>query len=98
MRFEVDTTQVGRTVTRMTDLIHNLADEKGRLMNEVESLSGMWVGEAHDAFVAQVGVDNAEMQSLIQDLQGIADKFDQARIAYEDCETKALDTIAAISI
>lgn len=82
----------------MTDLIQNVADERSRMMGAVESLSGMWVGEAHDAFVAQVGVDNAEMQSLIQDLQGIADKFDQARIAYEDCESKAMETIAAISI
>ncbi|MBR2583726.1 MAG: WXG100 family type VII secretion target [Oscillospiraceae bacterium] len=98
MRFEVDTTQVSRTVTKMTDLIQNVADERSRMMGAVESLSGMWVGEAHDAFVAQVGVDNAEMQSLIQDLQGIADKFDQARIAYEDCESKAMETIAAISI
>lgn len=98
MRFEVDTTQVSRTVTKMTDLIQNVADERSRMMGAVESLSGRWVGEAHDAFVAQVGVDNAEMQSLIQDLQGIADKFDQARIAYEDCESKAMETIAAISI
>ena len=98
MRFEVDTTQVGRTVTKMTDLIHDIADEKGRIFNGIESLSGMWVGEAHDAFVTQVGVDNAEMQSLIQDLQNIAERFDQARIAYEECENKAVETIAAISI
>ena len=98
MRFEVDTTQVSRTVTKMTDLINNISDGRGRLMGAVETLSGMWVGEAHDAFVAQVGVDNAEMQSLVADLKGIADKFDQARIAYEECETNAMDTIAAISI
>lgn len=98
MRFEVDTAQVSRSVTKMTELIRSIADEKRRMLNEVEALSGMWVGEAHDAFVAQVGTDDAEMQSLILDLAVIADKFDQARAAYEDCENKAMETIAAISI
>lgn len=98
MRFEVDTAQVSQSVTKMTELIRSIADEKRRMLNEVEALSGMWVGEAHDAFVAQVGTDNAEMQSLILDLAVIADKFDQARAAYEDCENKAMETIAAISI
>ncbi len=98
MRFEVDTSQVARTVTKMSDLISDIADEKSRMMGAIEALSGMWAGEAHDIFVAQVGTDNAEMESLIQDLRGIADKFDQARAAYEDCESKAMETIAAISI
>ena len=98
MRFEVDTNQVSQTVTKMTELIHNISSEKSQMMNAVGSLSSMWVGEAHDAFVAQVQVDDAELQSLVEDLNAIADRFDQARIAYDNCENKAMETIAAISV
>ncbi len=98
MRFEVDTNQVSQTVTRMTELIHNISSEKSQMMSAIGSLSSMWVGEAHDAFVTQVQVDDAELQSLVEDLNAIAERFDQARIAYDNCENKAMETIASISV
>ncbi len=98
MRFEVDTNQVSQTVTKMTELIHNISSEKSQMMSAIGSLSSMWVGEAHDAFVTQVQVDDAELQSLVEDLNAIAERFDQARIAYDKCENKAMETIASISV
>ena len=98
MRFEVDTDRVAQTTARMTDLIQNIANEKTQMMGAVQSLSGMWVGEAHDAFVAQVQIDDTELNQLVQDLEGIAERFDQARRAYDKCENKAMDTIAAITV
>ena len=73
MRFEVDTNQVSQTVTKMTELIRNIADGKSQMMNAVGSLSAMWEGEAHDAFLAQVQVDDGELQTLVQDLDAIAE-------------------------
>ena len=98
MRFEVDTNQVSQTVTKMTELIHNISSEKSQMMSAIGSLSSMWVGEAHDAFVTQVQVDDAELQALVEDLNAIAERFDQARIAYDNCENKAMETIASISV
>lgn len=98
MKFEVDTNQVSRTVTQMTELIQKIADEKTHMMNEINTLNGMWVGEAHDVFVAQAQTDDNQMQEFIQHLYRIAERFDQAKIAYETCERSAVETIAAISI
>lgn len=98
MRFEVDTNRVSQTVTKMTELIRNISNGKSQMMNAVGSLSTMWEGEAHDAFLAQVQVDDGELQTLVQDLDAIAERFDQARIAYDNCENKAMETIAAITV
>ena len=98
MRFEVDTNQVGQTVTKMTELIRNIDNEKTQMMGAIETLNGMWVGEAHDIFVAQVQADDAELKQLVVDLTAIAERFDNARKAYDNCESKAMETIASIMV
>lgn len=98
MKFEVDTNRVGMTATRMQELINTVANNRKSMMDAVSSLNGMWVGEAHDAFVAQFQRDNSDMITLIQELEAITELFLDAKHAYEDCENSAKEMISSLQI
>ena len=98
MRFEVDTGRVGSTARSAKDLLTEISNERKNMFGAVEALNGMWVGEAHDTFTAQCAADNREMQTLVTELLEIAEKYSSAGKAYENCESSALEMIAALQV
>ena len=98
MRFEVDTTQVGQAVHSMDDLIKQISDQRKKMMTAIDEMNGMWIGSAHDAFLAQFQKDNQSMIELISLLKQMSGKYSEARTAYDTCEASAVNTIAAIQV
>ena len=98
MRFEVETSRVSGAVNRARELLENISAERESMFKAVEGLNGMWAGEAHDAFVAQCGVDNEEMLALVWELQQVVNKISDARQAYETCESSAVEMVAALQV
>ncbi len=98
MRFEVDTDQVGLAARSMDDLITRIDAQRKRMMAAIDIMNGMWVGSAHDAFLAQFQKDNLSMIDLIDLLKQMSGKYTGAKNAYESCENSAINTIAAVQV
>ena len=98
MKFEVETTTVRSTVTRMEETIQHIAENRAGMFAAMEALDGMWAGQAHDAFAAQYVSDNELVLAVITGVQDIIEKISVARQSYETCESEAVEMIAAVQI
>ena len=98
MKFEVDTGQVNTAVSRMQELLNEISGERTAMFSAMQSLDGMWVGEAHDAFVTQYSADNEIVLQVINSIQEMIEKFSAARQSYDKCEDEALDIVSAVQI
>ena len=98
MKFEVETGQVQNLTQNFQDALSQISGNKQRMYQALEGLDGMWQGQAHDAFVAQYQKDNQEMETLIQELQQVAENIGTARQEYDNCEQEVKDMISAINV
>ncbi len=70
----------------------------GQMMTELESLSAVWTGTAHDAYLAQFRTDSALMEEMIRHLREYVKELETAHAAYTQCERQIAQSIASIHI
>ena len=98
MKFEVETERVSMTVTKLQQALDNISRNRARMFQAIEDLNGMWIGQAHDAYMAQAVQDNAEVLSVVAGIQEIIDAVSTARQSYDSCEQQAVEMIASLTI
>lgn len=98
MKFEVDTNQLAAAVGSLQETLNEISDNQAKMYSVIESLEGMWKGEAHDTFAAQYENDNEMMAALIQDIDIVIENFGTARESYDTCEESAKDIARQIQI
>lgn len=98
MRFEVDTGRVAQELSSMESTLKQISDNRKTMYQSLETLDGMWRGEAHDAFHAQFTEDDEEMQRLIQDIKALFTDIGKARQSYETCESEIRQMAANLHI
>lgn len=98
MKFEVETGQVSMTVTKLQQALDNVSRKREKMFQAIEALNGMWVGPAHDAYLARCTLDNAEVLSVVAEIQEVINAVSTARQSYDSCEQQAVDMIASIRI
>lgn len=98
MRFEVETGQVSMTVTKLQQALDNVLRKREKMFQAIEALNGMWIGQAHDAYLAQCTLDNAEVLSVAAEIQKVINAVDTARQTYDSCEQQAVELITALTI
>ena len=98
MKFQVDTNTLADDVKAMESDLDALRRSEEAMRGAVESLSGMWAGEAHDAFVVQFENDEQFLQSFLTALQKQIADLREAKENYESCESAVRSSIAGISI
>lgn len=98
MKFEVDTTQVAGTKTRLQAALDSVSESRAAMFQAIESLNGMWAGQAHDAYLAQFTIDSEMTAGVIGELQSLINSVDTARRSYDTCEQTVKDLVAAVVI
>lgn len=98
MKFEVETERVSMTVTKLQQALDNISRNRAGMFQAIEELNGMWIGQAHDAFLAQAAQDNAEVLSVTAGIQEVIDAVSTARQSYDSCERQAVEMIASLAI
>ena len=98
MKFEVETGQVNSMVQSFKESLAQISANRQRMYNAMETLDGMWQGQAHDAFAVQYRSDNEEVVALLKDLEQVAENIAKARQDYDTCEQQVKETIDAIEI
>lgn len=98
MKFEVDTVQVANAKTRLQVALDDVSESRRAMFQAIETLNGMWTGEAHDAYLAQFIADSEMTAAVISEIQTLINSVDTARKSYDTCEQTVKDLIAAVVI
>lgn len=99
MRYiEIDTVQLNADIR---ELEQNTAKAKASLeavICEMEELNAMWKGAANEAFQKQVAQDCRIMNTLISNMEKLADCMEHAGREYEKCEQAVKENVDRIAI
>ena len=98
MKFEVETEQVSVTVTKLQQALDGVSRKRESMFQAIEALNGMWIGQAHDAYMTQCTLDNAELLSVVTEIQEVINAVSTARQSYDSCEQQAVELIAAVNV
>lgn len=98
MKFEVETGQVSTTVTKLQQALDNVSRSREKMFQAIEALNGMWSGQAHDVYMTQCALDNAEVLSVVAGIQEVINAVSTACQSYESCEQQAVELIASLNI
>ena len=69
-----------------------------RSIEEVNALTGMWEGSAHDVFLQQFRTDAENMQKLLDFVDSYLKDLEDARQRYARCESDVSERIRTIII
>ena len=69
-----------------------------RSIEEVNALTGMWEGSAHDVFLQQFQTDAENMQKLLDFVDSYLEDLERARQKYAGCESDVSERIRTIII
>lgn len=84
-RTVISTQEVRRTITELTQLSCEVKNKIGDLLEQQQTLSSQWKGDASDAFASAFQRDHAQwirfaqvLDSYIETLQNICNSYEQA--------------------
>lgn len=97
-RIVIDTQQLRGTYSGIREDLERMRSEAARLFEEVDSLSAMWSGSAHDAFVQTFAQDGEWLQQQIDLLAAHADELQNAQESYDRCDEVVRGLIGGIQI
>ena len=98
MKFDVDTGQVSRTVSELSELLLKIENGRESMYNALEALDVMWAGQAHDAFKVQYVEDDKMMGALLGSIREAINNIDSARQEYVTCEDEVKQMVSSIRI
>ena len=83
-------------IRQLDKALASLESQYKRTFEEIESLSAMWEGTAHNVLVMQFQRDAAQVENMIQFLRKYKEELNNARDKYIDCENRVNDLIRSI--
>lgn len=66
--------------------------------DEINSLTGMWNGDAHDVFIEQFQNDAENMKKLLEFLEQFLQGLEDAKSKYQQCESDVSETIRVMNV
>lgn len=87
-----------RDISTCRTLQNQLRDTFKRSFEEVDALTGMWEGSAHDVFLQQFQTDAENMQKLLDFLEKYLEDLEGARQKYARCESDVSERIRAVNV
>lgn len=98
MKFDVDTGRLARTVSNLSEKLTRIEESQKRMYTALESLDGMWAGEAHDAFKVQYVQDDRLMTEMISGIRDTITDIGSARQEYDTCEEEVKQMALSIRV
>ena len=96
MNIKIDTEQLCTDIGSVNQEIEDLNAAKNRVIQCMTQISSMWEGQAHAAFMVQVGNDAQMLEQLILKLRNMSSCLDNAQKKYEKCSEEVQSKIAEI--
>lgn len=90
-RFRQDIRSVEQKIQTLETTYHNMFDE-------IHSLTGMWEGGAHDAYIAQFESDSENMRLTIKNLKEFKKSMDEAYRSFQTCEHQVEEVVRQVRI
>ena len=78
--------------------IHSMEETGRSMFEEVQALTGMWEGSAHDTYLTQFQVDSENIKLAIQNLKEYKKSMEEAYRKYQTCERQVAETIKQVRI
>lgn len=94
----VSTSRIGSDAESLGRYAQLLRENLTKLFDGIQSLNSMWEGDAHNEFVRSAADDKERMENLIQKIEEIKIKFDEAKQEYEKCESTVANEVASIQV
>lgn len=97
-KIRVNINTLGSASSELSNTVGRMNGQADKLFEAINTLNGMWEGEAHDVFTASAAQDAERMKVLISKAKEIADKFDEAKKEYTACESEVSDIVNSIRV
>lgn len=95
---EVNTTTLKADISKVEEEIRAIRADRDQLREILAELSGMWDGQAKEAFAAAVNDDLARLEELVQAMEKFTNLTDESRTEYEKCENAVIGIVNAIRV
>jgi len=95
---EVNTGSLAQDVQDMKEVLSELKKEMDEMDTLIASLNMMWQGDAKDAFTKQYNTDRQVWLDMRVNMEEILKGMQNARLAYEKCESSVGQKIDSLRI
>ena len=96
--FEVDTLQLNKSVAALREQMAALRKEFSEMSASIAEMSGMWEGQAKQAFKVQFDRDYAEFEDYCKAISELIDSLESAAKEYDNCESKVRASVDATRV
>lgn len=94
----VNTDTLQSDINNMQMALNKVKQTADSMFQEINALSAMWEGPAHDAFMQQVAIDQQKMKDIQSVIGKLIDNTQYADKEYIACENEINAIINAIQI
>ena len=97
-RIEIETRSLGQDRETIQTQTEGLRNRLGQMLEQMESLSGMWEGPAKESFMVQFRTDYEFMQEFLKDMDKYIQAMAYAENEYNKCDNDVAQLVASIRI
>lgn len=93
-KIEVNLDSLAKNIESMKDVLKAIGGNMKKMSSDVDSMSQMWDGPAHDAFVDQFGLDEKDFGELQKAISEYLGTLEDARETYLKYEARITEIIS----
>ncbi len=97
-KIRVSTTQIGNAASNIGQIVSSMKSDIDSMFDGINGLNSMWDGDAHDAFVSSAQTDRERLLEVIDEINTIMQKLEEAQREYESCERTVASEIQSIQV
>lgn len=97
-KLDIETQKLQDDIERLRESLSGMRRTGDEMMAGINALSGMWEGEAKNAFTVQFQTDYENLKAMADVIDDLIKKMEQARQKYDTCEEKVGSIVNAIRV
>lgn len=90
-RFRRDIQDAQQRIMMMEQTFKNMFDE-------INALTGMWEGIAHETYISQFQADVQNMEQVFNNLKTYKESLDEAHAKFSICEQQVEDVVSRVQV
>ncbi len=97
-RIRVSTTQIGSAASEIGQIASSMKSNIDSMFDGINGLNTMWEGDAHDTFVNSAQTDRDRLMEVVEEINTIMQKLEEAQREYESCERTVAGEVQSIQV
>lgn len=97
-KIRVNTDSLNQTKKNLQEKLSSIRKAISDISEDMNTLNSMWMGEAHEAFVANTDTDIQFLNNVCDGIQGIINYEENAVTEYNKCEQQVAELIRQMQI